>query len=61
MNSPFELEIDFKNDCNCISVADIFDYIEDMLFTIKRKQIICKRMVCFELYNNLCNHDGNYK
>ena len=61
MNSPFELQIDFKNDCNWIFVADIFDYIEDMLFTIKRKQVICKRMVYFQLYNNLCNRDENYK
>ena len=49
MNSPFELQIDFKSDCNWIFVADIFDYIEDMLFTN------------FQLYNNLCNRAENYK
>ena len=47
MNSPFELQIDFKmSTIKCmhsllnLKYVDIFDYVEDTVFMIKRSQVI---------------------
>ena len=55
MNSPFEFQIDFKNDYNWIyaffvefKICRHIDYVEDTVFTTKRNQTIYTRTVYFK-------------